>query len=43
VSALIVSYGGGDNSAGMLPGLLEHGERPDASQQPKGDAPGRKG
>lgn len=27
---LIVSYGGGDNSAAMVVGLYEHGERPDA-------------
>lgn len=27
---LIVSFGGGTNSTGMLVGLLEHGERPDA-------------
>lgn len=30
MSALVVSYGGGDNSAGMLVGLYERGERPDA-------------
>ncbi len=27
---LVVSFGGGDNSAAMLVGLREHGERPDA-------------
>ena len=29
-SSAVVSYGGGDNSAAMLIGLYEHGERPDA-------------
>lgn len=28
--SLVVSYGGGTNSAAMLVGLLQHGERPDA-------------
>lgn len=30
VSVLVVSYGGGTNSAGMLVGMRERGERPDA-------------